>query len=630
MKSTTKWAISAIVSLCAAACIQREPVSGSRQAPVAAAQAGLSVAPAASNSSRAATGNYGKVAGVDLLDSQGVRAFQFNGKAERADVDLIKVNHENFKEAIRAKIKVASANNWDVQVQARIKKPVSAGDALLVSFYFRTQWTPQESGEGETELDFELAHDPWTKLKVYSVHASHEWQKVYVPFISDQDFKDGEAQVVFRLGYAPETIDIGGVTVENFGKQLALADLPVTKTTYKGSDPNASWRAAAAERIEKTRKAQLSVVVKDASGKPVPHVQVSAQLRRHAFGFGTCAPAKRLLEKGNEKYQQELVSLFNTVTLENDLKWAPLAKDWGPGFTIERAQAATDWLKNHGLYARGHVLVWPGWHNLPKFMRRLEKEPAKLREETEKHIKEVVSAMKGRLIHWDTLNEPFDNHDLLDVLGKDVAEDWFKLAHQTDPGPKLFINDYAILSGGGGTTAHRDYYESMIKMLIDKGAPVDGIGMQGHFGNSLTGPEDMLAILDRYAKFNKTIWITEFDIVMDDEQLAGNFTRDFYTTLFSHPAVGGIVMWGFWDTDHWKNNSPIYRKDWTLKPAGQAYRDLVLGQWRTNVQGETNDSGTYVTRGFLGEYDITVRSAGKQKVVQAALIASGTQINVAL
>ena len=180
---------------------------------------------------------------------------------------------------------------------------------------------------------------------MYSVHASHEWQKVYVPFISDQDFKDGEAQVVFRLGYAPETIDIGGVTVENFGKQLALADLPVTKTTYKGSDPNASWRAAAAERIEKTRKAQLSVVVKDASGKPVPHVQVSAQLRRHAFGFGTCAPAKRLLEKGNEKYQQELVSLFNTVTLENNLKWAPLAKDWGPGFTIERAQAATDWLK---------------------------------------------------------------------------------------------------------------------------------------------------------------------------------------------------------------------------------------------------------------------------------------------
>jgi GH35 family endo-1,4-beta-xylanase len=584
----------------------------------------------AASAGRAATGNYGKVAGIDLLDSQGIRAFQVNGKAERADVDFIKVNHADFKEAIRAKIKVGSENNWDVQVQARIKKPVSVGDAVLVSFYFRTQWTPQESGEGETELDFELAHEPWTKTKIHPVHASHEWQKFYVPFISDQDLKAGEGQVVFRLGYSPETLDIGGVTVENFGKQLALADFPVTKISFKGSEPDASWRAAAAERIEKIRKAELRVTVKDASGKPIPHAQVIAKLKKHAFGFGTCAPAKRLLDKGNEKYQQELLSLFNTVTLENDLKWAPLAKDWGPGYTIERAQAAIDWLKNHGINARGHVLVWPGWNNLPKFMKRFEKEPDKLREETDKHIREIVGAMKGRVVHWDTLNEPFDNHDLLDILGKDVAVDWFKLAHQVDPAPKLFINDYAILSGGGGTTAHRDAYESMIKLLVDKGAPLDGIGMQGHFGNSLTGPEDMLAILDRYAKFNKSIWITEFDIVMDDEELAGNFTRDFYTTLFSHPAVGGIVMWGFWDADHWKNNAPMYRKDWSLKPAGQAYRDLVLGRWQTNAKGETDDSGSYGTRGFLGEYEVNVSSGGKQKTVQAALSATGAQVSITL
>ncbi len=524
MKSVTKWAVSAIVSLCVAACIQREPVTMSQKPQITSQP---TPAATAASTDRATTGNYGKVAGIELLDSQGVHAFQVNGKAERVDVDFIKVNHAEFKEAIRAKVKVGSENNWDVQVQARIRKPVSVGDAVLVSFYFRTQWTPQESGEGETELDFELAHDPWTKSKIHPVHASHEWQKFYVPFISDQDLKAGEGQVVFRLGYSPETIDIGGITVENFGKQLALADFPVTKISYKGSEPDASWRAAAAERIDKIRKAELRVAVKDTSGKPIPHAQVAAKLKKHAFGFGTCAPAKRLLDKGNEKYQQELLSLFNTVTLENDLKWAPLAQDWGPSYTIERAQAATDWLKNHGINARGHVLVWPGWHNLPKFMKRLEKEPAKLREETDKHIREVVGAMKGRVIHWDTLNEPFDNHDLLDILGKEVAVDWFKLAHQVDPGPKLFINDYAILSGGGGTTAHRDAYESMIKLLVDKGAPLDGIGLQGHFGNSLTGPEDLLAILDRYAKFNKTIWITEFDIVMDDEELR----REFYPRL---------------------------------------------------------------------------------------------------
>ena len=628
---TRRWLRTATVGLatvCVVACIRRDPVPSSKSP---ATSTPVSAVPSSTaNALPPATGNYGKVAGIELLDTQGIHAFQVNGKAERVEVDLIKVNHEAFKEAIRAKIKTASDNNWDVQVQARIKKPVAVGDAVLVTFYFRTFWAPHESGEGQTELNFELAHDPWTKVKVQGVHAGHDWKKFSVPFISNQAFKPGEGQLVFRLGYSPETIDIAGVTVENFGKQLALADLPVTKVTYKGIEPDAAWRTAAAERIDKIRKAELKVVAKDATGKPLPHAQVTAVLKKHAFAFGTCVPAKRLFDKGNEKYQQELLSLFNTATLENDLKWAPLAKDWGPSFTLERASAAADWLRAHGLDVRGHVLVWPGWRNLPRYLHKLEKDPAKLREETEKHIREVVGAMKGRLIHWDTVNEPFDNHDLLDILGKEVAVDWFKLARQVDPKPKLFINDYAILSGGGGTTPHRDYYESFIKMLVDKGAQLDGIGMQGHFGESLTGPEDMLAILDRFAKFNKTIWITEYDVVQDDEEVGGKFTHDFYTTLFSHPAVGGIVMWGFWDGDHWKNNSAVYRKDWSLKPSGKAYRDLVLGQWRTNVQGETDDTGSYATRGFLGEYDVVVRAGGKQKAVNASLKAAGTQIEVTL
>jgi len=611
-----------------ASCIRREPIAS--KTPTVTASASASASPAPTSASRPATGNYGKVQGEDLFDGQGIRAFQVGGKSDRVDVNLIRVNHEQFKEAIRAKITTPSQNNWDVQLQARTTKPVAIGDAILVTFYFRTHWVPDESGDGQTELNFELGRDPWTKVKTYPVRAGHEWQKFSVPFIADQELKAGEAQLVFRLGYTPETIDIAGVTMENFGTQLALADLPTTRISYKGIEPTAAWRTEAAERIEKLRKADLKVVVKDATGKAIPQAQVTATLKRHAFGFGTCVPAKRLLEKGNDRYQQELLSLFNIATLENDLKWAPLAKDWGPSFTIERAQEATDWLLRHNIPVRGHVLVWPGWGNLPKFMRRLEKDPAKLREETEKHIREVVTAMKGRLVHWDTLNEPFDNHDLLDILGKEVAVEWFKLARQLDPKPKLFINDYQILSGGGGNTAHRDHYDNFIKMLTDRGAPLDGIGMQGHFGNSFTAPEDMLAILDRYAKHNKTIWITEFDVVQEDEEMAGSFTRDFYTTLFSHPAVGGIVMWGFWDQDHWKQNSPMYRKDWSLKPAGQAYKDLVLGQWRTNVQGRTDESGAYATRGFLGDYEVTVKAAGKQKTVRAALNSGGGQVDVAL
>ena len=50
-------------------------------------------------------------------------------------------------------------------------------------------------------------------------------------------------------------------------------------------------------------------------------------------------------------------------------------------------------------------------------------------------------------------------------------------------------------------------------------------------------------------------------------------------------------MWGFWDGAHWKNNAPLYRRDWSLKPAGAAYRDLVLKTWRTDASGKTGADG---------------------------------------
>jgi GH35 family endo-1,4-beta-xylanase len=238
--------------------------------------------------------------------------------------------------------------------------------------------------------------------------------------------------------------------------------------------------------------------------------------------------------------------------------------------------------------------------------------------------------MKGRLEQWDVMNEPFDNHDLMDLLGKDVMVDWYQEARATDPGAKLFINDYSILSGGGGTSPHRDAYESTIQYLLDKGAPLDGIGMQGHFGNALTAPEDMLEILGRYAKFKKPIFITEYDVVIDDEALAGDFTRDLLTTLFSHPQVGGFLMWGFWDGAHWKKNAPLFHEDFSPKPALQNYKDLVFGKWWTKAQAKTDAKGGCAVRGFLGDYEVEVQKGGKKTKGKAVLGAGGTAVSLVL
>jgi GH35 family endo-1,4-beta-xylanase len=556
-------------------------------------------------------------------------AFVPLGDASKLRVEKHAVSEQPFHEALRIDVSEAGATPWDLQLQTKAERAIEKGDVLLATFFVRTEWSREESGEGQTEFVFELGREPWTKSASFVVRAGREWKKVFVPFIAAESYAAGEAHINFRVGFAAQKLDIAAVTVENFGKRLTLGDLPKMKITYPGIAPDAAWRSAAAERIEKLRKAPLRIMVKKA-GQPLANAEVRVRTTRPAFELGTCVPAAIVTQPGNETFKQVTRELFTIATLENDLKWQPLAGDWGPGFTVERAKAGVGWLRQQGLDVRGHVLVWPGWRNLPKSLHAYEKDPVRLRAEVKKHIAELVTAMRGTLAHWDVVNEPFDNHDLLDILGPEVMVDWFKEARAHDKAAKLFINDYAILSGGAGTTPHRDAYEKTIKLLVDHRAPFDGIGMQGHFGTSLTGPEDLLAILDRFAKFGKRIFVTEYDIVIDDETVAADYTRDFYTTLFSHPAVDGIIMWGFWDGSHWKHNAPLYRNDFSLKPAGEVVRDFALKTWRTNESGQTDAHGAFTTRAFLGEYEVAVSAGASRKVMKAKLESGGADVVVTL
>jgi endo-1,4-beta-xylanase len=129
------------------------------------------------------------------------------------------------------------------------------------------------------------------------------------------------------------------------------------------------------------------------------------------------------------------------------------------------------------------------------------------------------------------------------------------LARQVDPGAALYIIDYSILSAGGNDVPHQNHYFGTIRRLEDSGAPVQGIGMQGHFSQNLTPPVRLWEILDRFGALNKPIQITEFDIDMADEQLQAAYTRDFLTAVFAHPTVKGFLMWGFREGRHWRPTS---------------------------------------------------------------------------
>ena len=149
--------------------------------------------------------------------------------------------------------------------------------------------------------------------------------------------------------------------------------------------------------------------------------------------------------------------------------------------------------------------------------------------------------------------------------------------------------------------------------MLDAGAPIDGIGLQSHFDSNLTPPSRVLELIDQFAAFGKDLQVTEFDVSVADEQVQADYTRDFLTICFSHPAMKGFMIWGFWEGAHWKPSAAMIRRNWSTKPNYDAWNDLIYRQWWTDTRGVTAADGVFRTRAFLGDYDIEVTIDGVTK-----------------
>lgn len=526
-----------------------------------------------------------------------------------------------FSKVMRMATRKIPETPWGFQTNAKCSVGVKKGEVLLAVFWARAAMASEEA---ESTFVFELAHEPYTKSASFRFECGRNWSKFYVPFVAAMDYGAGDIALHFQGGSRRQTIEVGALRVMSYGHGVALGQLPYTPLTYKGRAPEAAWRTEAAASIEKNRKAQLTIVVHRISGRVASWADVSVRQERHAYAFGSAVAASPLLDEGPDAdmYRDVIARDFNKVTIENDLKW--------PEFEGNRQRAldAVKWLREAGLAVRGHTLLWPAWNRLPKDVAALSGKPEELRKRTLDHVRDEVTAFKGQLAEWDVVNEPVTNTDVQRVLGNGFLADVFKLTRELDPQARLFINDYGILSHGGTDIEHQDGYYRTIRALLDTKAPVQGIGMQGHFNEQLTAPTKIWDILDRFAEFNLPIQITEHDINVWDEEVMADYTRDFMTAVFAHPATTGIITWGFWEKRHWIPNAAPWTTDWRLREHGRAWYELVYKKWWTRVNTQTGRTGVAKVRGFLGDYTVEVRYGSKVKKVPVKLGKGGARVEI--
>jgi endo-1,4-beta-xylanase len=445
--------------------------------------------------------------------------------------------------------------------------------------------------------------------------------------------------------------DTGG----SFSKLLRLVSLAVLITAIVGiarGEDTPQWLADANNRIEKFRKADLTVIVVDSAGKAVPDAQVHVQMKRHAFGFGTAVTAAWLTtdSPAAEKYRQMLLNNFNQIVFENDLKWPWwTTESWGNGGNHEQTMKALDWLDAHHMPARGHYLAWATWSG-PEAYGGSE-DVATLPKRLFDEMTAVAGDIGNRVMEWDVINHPVGwSHDTYENrIGLDFYSKIIKHAREvTPPGMPLWINEDEVVAG----TARADDYERIIDYLIANGTPPDGIGFQSHFieewGNRIenTPVEEIYGRIDRFAHKGLRLRVTEFDIDTrkdkdpdpnksdfepDNPELQGKLLHDYLTAEFSHPAIEAITFWGFWGGAHYRGDAgALFNTDWSERPSGKAYRDLVFNKWWTDVNGTTNKQGNYDVRGFKGLYDITVSHNGEEKVLSDVELKDNKSVEISL
>ena len=539
----------------------------------------------------------------------GWRLTSNNGALSQVDVA-----GQEFSRAWRIETRVDSSPSWAIEFKTPVSRAVTRGDVALLRFWARAVATSDESGAAYARLVVQKATPEYDKSLEGTHTIPSAWTEFFVPFTFAADYAAGASEVAFGFGFKRQTVEIGGIDFVYYGKNVAIGSLPRTRPSYVGREANAAWRTAALARIDQIRKGDFVIAVVDAEGRPVPGATVRVEQRKSAFHFGSALQMTRIVNDSadNRRYRQKVLELFNAASTENDLKWPPWDGEWGAGYARTQTIAGLTWLRSHGLHLRGHVLVWPGWNNLPVAIRNLRgtAQQSEIPARTLAHIADVVGATREWVQEWDVLNEPYANHDLMDLFGPAIQVEWFKAARTAHAAAPLYLNDYSN-HDASLDAAHVAHFETTARYLKDQGAPLGGLGLQAHISSNPSPPANVLAVLDRYAALGLPVRITEFDINSDDEELQADYTRDFLIAMYSHASVVGVQLWGFWEGAHWIPRAAMYRTNWTEKPNAVAYKSLVLDQWRTRAAGTTDAQGRWRGRGFHGDYVVTVEQGGR-------------------
>jgi GH35 family endo-1,4-beta-xylanase len=376
--------------------------------------------------------------------------------------------------------------------------------------------------------------------------------------------------------------------------------------------------AATDAAIEKHRKADATIRIVDAEGKPVSGAQVTVEQTGHEFLFGCNIYGfdRYRNEAQNAAYKQRFEDLFNYATVGFYWRWYE-AQRGKPQY--EYTDKVVQWCRQRGIRLKGHPLLWGNESGTPTWS---QGQPSA--EIQRGRVVEIMRRYQGRIEFWEVVNEP--SH-----LAEPKIDEPYRWARQADPGAYLIVNDYHVLADG---------CPGFLKLLTEakrNEVPLDGIGIQAHEPRTMRFPLDRVQeILDQYASLGKELHITEFTPASSGQKISGShregvwdeavqadYAVKFYRVCFAHPSMRGITWWDLCDQGSWLTGGGMLRADMSPKPVYEQLKQLIHEEWKTRVSAKTDANGQFSLRGFSGDYRVVIETPGGKSERQFQLYKAG-------
>lgn len=373
------------------------------------------------------------------------------------------------------------------------------------------------------------------------------------------------------------------------------------------------------ERIQRHRRGELNLVVRDSRGKPLQNAAVSVQQVRHEFLFGCnffmfdrCGRAD--LE---ESYRAHFADLLNYATL--GFYWRNYEAQRGAPM-YDYTDRVLEWTRERGITCKGHPLVWDHPAGSPRW---LPQDHQEIRRLSNRRVADIVKRFAGRIDMWDVVNEAVH---LPEKKNDTTMAEWalaegpvpyvaqhLRIAGETNPKATLLVNDYRL----------DPPYERLLRALQAAKEPFHCIGLQSHMHGGPWANKRVWDICNTYAALGLPLHFTEMTVVSgprtgpgenwgettpEGEENQAQAVERLYKLLFSHPAVEAITWWDFSDLGAWQRAAAGWlRKDMTPKPAYLRLQALIRKAWWTRAEGATGAEGLWSTRAFYGHYRAEVR-----------------------